>query len=166
MQRSILPLFILSLLFVMVSCGKSKEKDLVIKENDTIVVYNVMMYAKLGGYMDGNKKIFKIIDTACINADCRVQNEIKKYGYKYFLGVGLGTTECEIEYLKKAFLKKGIRTDVYGVSCLGTPPEDKFGYLCYEKAMNAAVEEKYGITFIDSMEKVRMHVHGICRTKY
>ncbi|PZR23002.1 MAG: hypothetical protein DI539_04275 [Flavobacterium psychrophilum] len=148
----------LSLIVLFLSCNKTKDSKAAIK-NDTIVVYNEMIFAAKGGYKSGNKKILKIIDTACINGKERANKMTLKGLYTYYYGAGFNCTEEKQEYVKKAFLKKGIRIGHYFVSCLGDPASDKFGFNCYEKAMNQEFEKKYGKVRIDSMEQAYIKLY-------
>lgn len=145
MQR--LKHFILLLVLLAFFPCKPKEKEALVskKESDTILVYNEVQYASQGGYKPENKKIFKIIDSPCIKGTNRAEKEIREGRYTYFYGAGLGFSEAKMEYYKQAFLKKGIHIDFYFVSCVGGEvPDGKFKFECYEKAMNAAFEKKYG----------------------
>jgi hypothetical protein len=145
-------LLILFLLLIIVSCDKAKDSSIAIK-NDTITVYNELTFAKHGGYRPGNKKIFKIIDTACINGNKRAEKMMKKGLHTYFFGAGFNCSYEKQEYFKKAYLEKGIRIDYRYSSCLGEMPPGKFGYQCYEKAMNAGFKKRYGSARVDSINK-------------
>jgi len=118
-----------------------------------------MAYAREGGHLPGNKKIFKIIDTACINGNKRAKEEIAKEQYTYFIGVGIGFTYKKAEFIKKEFLAKGIRIDYRYVSCMGEPRTDKFGFECYEKAMTTAFKNKYGAARLDSIDKALIKIY-------
>ncbi|MEL1245786.1 hypothetical protein AAEO56_16050 [Flavobacterium sp. DGU11] len=141
------------LTIILLSCNKSKEKDLSAKQNDTIVVYNSVNYAMQSGNKKNNKKIFKIIDTACINGNNRAAKEIRKGHYIYYFGAGFGYSNDKMEYVKKAFTKKGILVNYYIVGCSGPIQDGEFKFQCYEKAMNAAFEKKYGTKFLNSVKK-------------
>ena len=134
------------------SCKKNAN-DKAHTKNDSVLVYNEVAFAQMGGYQEGNKIKFKIIDTACINGNKRAERNMKNGKYVYYHGAGMGMSDDKMHYFKKAFLKKGINIDYYFVSCLGEPPPGKFGYNCYEKAMNAGFEQKYGPAYVDSLKK-------------
>lgn len=150
--------FIISL-SVIVACNKKNATDDMHTKNDSVVVYSEVTFAMMGGYQEGNKIKFKIIDTACINGNKRAERNLKNGKYVYYFGGGMGLTDDKMQYFKNAFLEKGINIDYYLVSCLGEPPPGKFGYNCYEKAMNAGFEQKYGPTYVDSLKKDMERLH-------
>lgn len=142
-----------------VSCNKKNTPDNVHTKDDSVVVYNEMAFAQMGGYQEGNKIKFKIIDTACINGNKRAERTMKNGNYIYYIGAGIGMTDDKMQYFKNAFLKKGISIDYYFVSCLGDPSSEKFRFNCYEKAMNAGFKRKYGPAYVDSLKKDMERLH-------
>ena len=153
----------LSLLIV--SCDKKNVVDIANTKNDSVVVYNEVNFAMMGGYEKGNKIKFKIIDTACINGNKRAETSLKNGKYVYYIGGGMGLTEDKMQYFKMAFLKKGINIDYYMVNYLGEPPTGKFRNNCYEKAMNVGFEKKYGSAYVDSLKKYIERLHEEYRDK-
>jgi hypothetical protein len=143
----------LCLALLMLSCKPEEKEVLVKKESDTITVYDVDTYMKLSSYAKEKGKTLVAIDTACQTQKKRAARDIAKGKYVFYMGMGIGTSEAEIEHIKRTFLKKGIIIDYMLSSCIPTP--GGFSDDCYEQSMNAAVEKKYGKSLVDSIFKAR-----------
>ncbi|MCW4467780.1 hypothetical protein OGH69_02295 [Flavobacterium sp. MFBS3-15] len=147
-------LSILILCVLMFSCKPKDTEVAVKKESDTIIVYDVNTYIKLHGYAKEKGKTLVAVDTACLTQKKRAARDIAKGKYIFYMGMGIGTSEAEMEHVKKTFLKKGIIIDYMLSSCIPTP--GGFSDNCYEQAMNETIADKYGRSLVDSIYLTEM----------
>jgi coenzyme F420-reducing hydrogenase gamma subunit len=156
-----------SVIILLSSCNKKKDiNSEVIIVSDSVVAHNLHDYEDANRYANATKKVLTVDDTACINAKKRAIIDIKNGKLVYYFYGGIMTTMCEVEKVKKLFLKKGIKVN-YGTSgCIPNPDSDRFFESCYEETMNTEFERRYKKAFIDSMQNIRSQQKMDCQQNY
>ncbi|WP_143090432.1 energy transducer TonB [Flavobacterium akiainvivens] len=131
------------ILSLVASC---KEKHAESAKNDTVVVYSLEDWFK-----NKDKKV-KVVDTLCISEEKRAREDIASKKWTYTFLYGLVSYDYSNTEMKALLSKHSIALAQGDVSCI-RPPEG-FRWRCYEKLMNAAIEDEFGKNFIDSLRHI------------
>ena len=139
-------ILILSFLYLN-SCKKENSNNVQIAENGNQIVYNQETWYEL---WEKDKKLkVEVIDTFCINQRERAKRDIKNGKLTYFYYMGMVEMYRSNDEMKELLSKYNIKIDSTLTTCFAPAPG--FEYYCYEKEMRNAIDEKYGISFIDSL---------------
>lgn len=143
-------------LLLLFSCNKSVEpvkvnssKEIVVESVEPIKVYSWEEYEKAKSENPRRKLI--VVDTICPYETKRAERDILKNRLAYY---SRGYTEGVVDELNILTKKYGITAEYRTSSCIQAP--EGFTEYCYENLMHKEIKKRYGVKWIDSLERIAL----------